>query len=82
MTCVEFGVLQMKRLSSLELNIICVFCFLLGEGKTQCINHFKVNDSWYLVDLPGYGYDFNALVRFDHVRILYRCKIECCFQVF
>uniref|UniRef100_A0A0A9DFG0 TIDP3004 n=1 Tax=Arundo donax TaxID=35708 RepID=A0A0A9DFG0_ARUDO len=24
-------------------------------GKTQCINHFKVNDSWYLVDLPGYG---------------------------
>ncbi|KAJ6745556.1 MSS1/TRME-RELATED GTP-BINDING PROTEIN [Salix koriyanagi] len=25
-------------------------------GKTQCINHFKVNDSWYLVDLPGYGY--------------------------
>lgn len=25
-------------------------------GKTQTINHFKVNDSWYLVDLPGYGY--------------------------
>ncbi|XP_048564387.1 GTP-binding protein At2g22870-like [Triticum urartu] len=25
-------------------------------GKTQCINHFKINDSWYLVDLPGYGY--------------------------
>ncbi|GMH06989.1 hypothetical protein Nepgr_008829 [Nepenthes gracilis] len=25
-------------------------------GKTQCINHFLVNDSWYLVDLPGYGY--------------------------
>lgn len=25
-------------------------------GKTQCINHFIVNDSWYLVDLPGYGY--------------------------
>ncbi|KDP34218.1 hypothetical protein JCGZ_07789 [Jatropha curcas] len=25
-------------------------------GKTQCINHFRVNDSWYLVDLPGYGY--------------------------
>ncbi|KAJ6758483.1 MSS1/TRME-RELATED GTP-BINDING PROTEIN [Salix koriyanagi] len=24
--------------------------------KTQCINHFKVNDSWYLVDLPGFGY--------------------------
>ncbi|KAL6615999.1 hypothetical protein ACP70R_038269 [Stipagrostis hirtigluma subsp. patula] len=27
-------------------------------GKTQCINHFKVNDSWYLVDLPGYGYEY------------------------
>jgi GTP-binding protein len=25
-------------------------------GKTQLINHFKVNNSWYLVDLPGYGY--------------------------
>lgn len=25
-------------------------------GKTQLINHFLLNDSWYLVDLPGYGY--------------------------
>jgi GTP-binding protein len=25
-------------------------------GKTVAINHFVVNDSWYLVDLPGYGY--------------------------
>ena len=25
-------------------------------GKTQLINHFKINKSWYLVDLPGYGY--------------------------
>lgn len=25
-------------------------------GKTQLINHFLVNDNWYLVDLPGYGY--------------------------
>lgn len=25
-------------------------------GKTQTINHFVVNDAWYLVDLPGYGY--------------------------
>ena len=25
-------------------------------GKTQLINHFSVNQSWYLVDLPGYGY--------------------------
>lgn len=25
-------------------------------GKTQLINHFKINDNWYLVDLPGYGW--------------------------
>ena len=25
-------------------------------GKTQLINHFIINNSWYLVDLPGYGF--------------------------
>jgi len=25
-------------------------------GKTQLINHFIINDNWYLVDLPGYGF--------------------------
>lgn len=25
-------------------------------GKTQLINHFKINQNWHLVDLPGYGY--------------------------
>ncbi|MDR2147368.1 MAG: ribosome biogenesis GTP-binding protein YihA/YsxC [Tannerella sp.] len=25
-------------------------------GKTQLINHFMINENWYLVDLPGYGY--------------------------
>jgi GTP-binding protein len=25
-------------------------------GKTQLINHFVIDESWYLVDLPGYGY--------------------------
>lgn len=25
-------------------------------GKTQLINHFIINESWYLTDLPGYGY--------------------------
>lgn len=25
-------------------------------GKTMLINHFLINDSWYIVDLPGYGY--------------------------
>jgi GTP-binding protein len=25
-------------------------------GKTRLINHFKINNEWYLADLPGYGY--------------------------
>lgn len=25
-------------------------------GKTRLINHFRINDQWYLADLPGYGY--------------------------
>ena len=27
-----------------------------SPGKTRTINHFLINDNWYLVDLPGYGY--------------------------
>lgn len=27
-----------------------------NPGKTRTINHFIINDDWYLVDLPGYGY--------------------------
>jgi GTP-binding protein len=27
-----------------------------NPGKTQLINHFEINNSWFLVDLPGYGY--------------------------
>lgn len=41
-------------------------------GKTQLINHFLINDDWYLVDLPGYGFariskskkeDWNKFIR-------------------
>lgn len=28
----------------------------ITPGKTQTINHFIINNNWYLVDLPGYGY--------------------------
>jgi GTP-binding protein len=28
----------------------------VNPGKTQLINHYLINESWYLVDLPGYGY--------------------------
>jgi len=27
-----------------------------SPGKTITINHFLINENWYLVDLPGYGY--------------------------
>lgn len=27
-----------------------------NPGKTRTINHFRINDAWYLVDLPGYGF--------------------------
>jgi GTP-binding protein len=27
-----------------------------SPGKTQMINHFVINDGWYIVDLPGYGF--------------------------
>lgn len=36
-------------------------------GKTMLINHYLVNDSWYIVDLPGYGYA--ARSKADRVRL-------------
>ena len=30
-------------------------------GKTQLINHFLINEEWYLVDLPGYGYSKTSM---------------------
>tara|TARA_B110000003_G_scaffold162159_1_gene162194 strand:- start:1797 stop:2393 length:597 start_codon:yes stop_codon:yes gene_type:complete len=32
-------------------------------GKTQLINHFLINNSWHLVDLPGYGYARTSKVK-------------------
>lgn len=34
-------------------------------GKTQLINHFTINDNWYLVDLPGYGYAKTSKTNLD-----------------
>lgn len=36
-------------------------------GKTMLINHFLVDDSWYIVDLPGYGYARRS--KSDRVRL-------------
>ena len=56
-----------------------------SPGKTQLINHFIINEEWYLVDLPGYGFakvsksmrkDFNKLIK-DYCE--YRQNLVCLF---
>jgi GTP-binding protein len=37
-------------------------------GKTQLINHFIINDEWYLVDLPGYGYAQRGKMGRENIR--------------
>lgn len=37
-------------------------------GKTQLINHFIINDAWYLVDLPGYGFAQRGKEGRDNIR--------------
>lgn len=39
-------------------------------GKTMLINHFLINKSWYLVDLPGYGYARRGLKGKDQIRTI------------
>ena len=39
-------------------------------GKTVAINHFIVNDAWYLFDLPGYGYAQHSKKQRDAWRIM------------
>lgn len=54
-------------------------------GKTQLINHFLINDEWYLVDLPGYGYaqtsKKNRITweRFIRKYLLNRENLQCVF---
>ena len=48
-------------------------------GKTKIINHFLINDGWYLVDLPGYGYAKTAktnLATFENIIASYITKRE------
>jgi GTP-binding protein len=54
-------------------------------GKTRLINHFLVNEGWYLVDLPGYGFakagkrtrDYFLLTIGDY--LLHRKSLACLF---
>jgi len=39
-------------------------------GKTQLINHFLINNEWYLVDLPGYGYAQRGKEGREKIRIV------------
>ncbi len=54
-------------------------------GKTQLINHFKINDNWFLVDLPGYGYakvskkDKNIFQKYITNYFLQRRQLVCSF---
>ena len=43
-----------KFLDSITWQVL-IYVLRGGAGKTQCINHFIINNTWYLVDLPGYG---------------------------
>ena len=36
-------------------------------GKTLLINHFLINNEWYLVDLPGYGYARTRKIAANHL---------------
>ncbi len=54
-------------------------------GKTQLINHFLINEEWYLVDLPGYGYakvpkkEREKWERFIRKYIVQRENLYCLF---
>ncbi|WP_368106760.1 ribosome biogenesis GTP-binding protein YihA/YsxC [Bacteroides nordii] len=39
-------------------------------GKTMLINHFLINDSWYIVDLPGYGYARRGMKGQEQIRTI------------
>lgn len=54
-------------------------------GKTMLINHFKINNEWYLVDLPGYGYakrgkrEMEKLKNLISYYVLERKQLTCLF---
>ncbi|MBP5374925.1 MAG: YihA family ribosome biogenesis GTP-binding protein [Bacteroidaceae bacterium] len=54
-------------------------------GKTMCINHFLINEQWYIVDLPGYGYAQRGKAAMEKLKtmissyILEREQLTCLF---
>ena len=54
-------------------------------GKTRLINHYRINDKWYLVDLPGYGYakvSKNMRRDFEKTLFNYLCQRDNLYCVF
>ena len=56
-----------------------------NPGKTQLINHYMVNEQWYLVDLPGYGYAKTSkikraeFIKFSKEYLLNSTQLRCIF---
>ena len=54
-------------------------------GKTLLINHFSINNEWYLVDLPGYGYAKRSKSQHEKLQhiindyIIERSNLSCLF---
>lgn len=54
-------------------------------GKTQLINHFLINENWYIVDLPGYGFakvsksSRSSWEKFIRAYLLKRENLQCVF---
>lgn len=54
-------------------------------GKTQLINHFLINENWYIVDLPGYGFakvsktSRSSWEKFIRAYLLKRESLQCVF---
>ena len=54
-------------------------------GKTMLINHFLINNEWYIVDLPGYGYaqrgkkEIQKLANIINYYVLERQQLTCLF---
>lgn len=47
-------------------------------GKTRLINHFLIDNAWYLVDLPGYGYARTSkAMRSDFAKIITDYVLKC-----
>ena len=44
-------------------------------GKTMCINHFLINEQWYLVDLPGYGYAQRGKKEVEKLKEMISCYV-------